>query len=477
MLTIYNIAYFYFGERIPLNNGFGWDGNIYAGYVQNFWSHISHTDDLYHINRLLPSFIIYCLLKLVHLDTYSPRNIVNGFMILNSISFILTGYFWYKICDAKRFSLNTYWIGFISLFINFLALKHNLYDAVLTDTAAIFLGMLTLYFYVKKNYVLLAACLIPAYFTWPISIVLIVPLLLFTKPHYINKPLTRTEQNWSYLLTTIFIFICIYLTYIMGNTKIVSNSIDIFYPALPLSILITALFIYFVLLYSRLLMSLKNLIAINYYNVPLLIISGTICSIIYIWLKHHMPHYATDKSIFTLYDLFTTCILGAIAKPGLFLIAHLAFLGPVVVLILLLGKDLLEQSQQESLGLTIFLIATAALALNSQTRQIDFNYPFVVYALCLALNNKTFSKKSLFVYLFVAIIISKVYYLINVAPLTGSVLDFPLQRLMMNSGTYMGWTGYFVNMSLFIFAFIGIQRCFYLKQSLYVDDTQPIKIT
>ncbi len=66
----------------------------------------------------------------------------------------------------------------------FLFLKHNLYDAVLTDTAAIFLGMLSLYFFAQKKYILLATTIIPAYFTWPISLLLIVPLLLFTKPAF-----------------------------------------------------------------------------------------------------------------------------------------------------------------------------------------------------------------------------------------------------------------------------------------------------
>ncbi len=104
--------------------------------------------------------------------------------------------------------------------------------------------------------------------------------------------------------------------------------------------------------------------------------------------------------------------------------------------------------------MTIFLIITAVLSLNSQSRQIDFNYPFIVYTLCLALNNQTFSKKSVLYYFLIGLIISKVYILINVAPLNGSVLDFPLQRLMMNSGTYMGWIGYFINISLFIYAMI-----------------------
>ncbi len=56
-----------------------------------------------------------------------------------------------------------------------------------------------------------------------------------------------------------------------------------------------------------------------------------------------MPHYATDKSLFTIFDLLNVCILGAIAKPGLFLIAHLAFFGPAVVLNSVLWKKNTEK--------------------------------------------------------------------------------------------------------------------------------------
>src|ERR1700692_3443195 len=104
LLSIYSIGYYFIGERIPIYNGFGWDGTIYAAYAQNFWAVLRHTNDIYHINRILPSFIIYCFLKLSHLNTKSPTIIVDSFILFNSLLFILTAYFWFKICDYKKFT-------------------------------------------------------------------------------------------------------------------------------------------------------------------------------------------------------------------------------------------------------------------------------------------------------------------------------------------------------------------------------------
>jgi hypothetical protein len=162
--------------------------------------------------------------------------------------------------------------------------------------------------------------------------------------------------------------------------------------------------------------------------------------------------------------------LGAIARPGLFFISHFAFWGPVVLLIIINLKSIVQKSIEESFGLTLFIIATAFLALNSQTRQLAFNYPFIVYLLCSVMNNIKLTRQSLYYYLIASLIISKFYYVIGLTPDTNpvAVLIFPLQRFMMNSGTYMSWLGYFINIGLFIMAIIVV----YLNR-ISVSDVFP----
>jgi hypothetical protein len=457
-LALYTLIYFLFGERIPIGHGYGWDGIIYAAYVQNFWSFISHTHDIYHVNRILPSFVIYLCLKLLHLNMDSPAVIVSSFIILNSLAFLFTAYLWFKICQYKNLNVMTYWLGFISLFVNFMYLKHNFYDPVLTDSTALFLGMLSLYFYIQKKYFLLALSIFPAFFSWPISLILISPLLLYTSPAKMLQPINEKEQRWSFIFSLIFITTCIYLTYIVGNTKIISNSINISYPLLPFSIIIAAMFIYVVLLHSRLFDTLNYLYQLNFRNLLYLITTCLLCAILYRWLLHHVPHYDSLRSVFTMKDLITISILGAIARPGLFFISHFAFWGPIVVLIIFKLKAIVQQSTKESYGLMLFVIITTFLALNSQTRQLAFNYPFIVYLLCSVMNNTPLTKQSLFYFLSASLIISKFYYVIGLTPYTDplAVLVFPLQRFMINSGTYMSWTGYFINVGLFIFAIVVV---------------------
>ncbi len=466
ILILYSVGYYFFGERIQVENGFGWDGTTYAAYAQNFWHELQYTQDLYHINRTLPSFVIYYALNFFHLNAQSPRVIVNAFTILNSFCFIGAGYLWFKIAQFKKFDISVYAIGFMSLFINYLYLKHNYYDPVLTDSTAVFLGMLSLSLYVRKQYFLLALSMIPAYFTWPISIVLLCPLLLFTEPLEISSEINRTERYSNIFLMIIFIYICIKLTYKMGNAQIVGNSIDISYPLLPYSILIASLFIYWVLLNSRVLVTFKQILKINYKTAIYFLFAFSICTTLYQWLESQIINFASVKMYFTIFDLFTISVLGAIARPGLFIVAHLAFWGPALVLIALLLKNILKESLHESYGMMLFVVATAFLALNSQTRQLDFNFPFMVYLLCLTLRKIPISKTALFYYFSTGLVVSKVYYYINQTPLVGDILKFPYQRFMMNSGTYMCWRGYIINSGLLIIATIMVYLGFFNKAKI-----------
>lgn len=475
ILILYSAGYYFFGERIQVENGFGWDGTTYAAYAQNFWHELQYTHDLYHINRTLPSFVIYYALSILHLNAQSPVIIVKAFSILNSILFIASGYLWFKIAQFKKFNFSIYTIGFISLFINYLFLKHNYYDPVLTDTAAVFLGMLSLYCYVHKKYFFLALSIIPAYFTWPISIALICPLLFFTEPVDNTPTIHQSERLFNLGLMFIFMYVCIKLTYRMGNTQIVGNSIDISYHLLPYSILIASLFIYWVLLNSRICATLNQLFKMNYKTALYFLFSFSICLTLYKWLETQIIHFASVKIYFTLFDLFTISVLGAIARPGLFIIAHLAFWGPIVILIAFLLKEILQESLHESYGMMLFIVATAFLALNSQTRQLDFNFSFVVYVICLAMRKIPITKTALFYYLATALVVSKVYYYINQTPLVGDILKFPFQRFTMNSGTYMGWRGYIINTGLLIISAIMVYWGFFAK-SKSIEDYESLSM-
>ena len=93
-LVGYMIGYFVWGERVPVSGGVGWDGVIYWWYATHFWTQLTTTTDSYHVNRILPSFIIRCATKALHININQPQNTAIAFMIFIEIIITLSAWLW-----------------------------------------------------------------------------------------------------------------------------------------------------------------------------------------------------------------------------------------------------------------------------------------------------------------------------------------------------------------------------------------------
>src|SRR5437763_1188404 len=59
----------FFGERIPENNGIGYDGMLYALMVEQFPAYVFHHQlPIYGIQRILPSGLIHYFAQLFHIS-------------------------------------------------------------------------------------------------------------------------------------------------------------------------------------------------------------------------------------------------------------------------------------------------------------------------------------------------------------------------------------------------------------------------
>ncbi|MBX9702916.1 MAG: hypothetical protein K2X39_02060, partial [Silvanigrellaceae bacterium] len=170
------------------------------------------------------------------------------------------------------------------------------------------------------------------------------------------------------------------------------------------------------------------------------------------WLSHLSINY-TGKTIFSGSEFLAITLLGAVAKPAFNLIMHATFFGPCALLWLFYMRPILIAANEERFGLLVFVIITYVMALNCHSRQLTFNFPFMIYLLCTVFDNvNTIKNKTQFLmgYALAALVGSKIYYLINVAPLQGDILSAPLQRFLMNFGLWTRWQGYFFNVAVLI---------------------------
>ncbi len=127
------------GERIPLNNGLGFDGATrFAPAVRNYKSQIvNRTIDSYYIQRLVPSIAVDVICKILQLDTSNDKSILKGFIILDIISLVLSLFFFIRLMIFFEIKPALELISFLLLFFNFLIAKTIFTNPVLTDTLAL----------------------------------------------------------------------------------------------------------------------------------------------------------------------------------------------------------------------------------------------------------------------------------------------------------------------------------------------------
>lgn len=150
-VLVYAAIYLIWGELIPAEGGFGFDGTIFRQVVKEFPTIlVEKTLRQYYVGRLFPSMIVHyalVLLKLPLADFY----ILKGFQVLNSIVLVSSAALWGKIADLLSIGKAGKWLGFLGLFINYGVGKYDFYYAPLTDQTAFFLGVLLLFFFLKRN--------------------------------------------------------------------------------------------------------------------------------------------------------------------------------------------------------------------------------------------------------------------------------------------------------------------------------------
>jgi hypothetical protein len=176
----------FFGEKVPLNNGHGWDGEIYFQIAKN----TSFTDFLdgkiiskYYIKRALPFLIVGKMSNLCSIDLDLGMKITSFLSILISIYFVV------KIMDILRFKNNQKVLTIICLFCNYSILKMIGYYPWLTDQFAFFLTIVSIYYFLKGSNLGLITCIIFMSFVWPVVIFMYLMLLYLN----CNKEL-RDEQ-------------------------------------------------------------------------------------------------------------------------------------------------------------------------------------------------------------------------------------------------------------------------------------------
>jgi hypothetical protein len=448
-----------FGEKIPVNNQTGWDGKHYANLTINFQTLAAQKQiDSYQYQRILTPAVIHYTAKLVDIPLTS-NNIVRVFSYYNLVLILCAALLFFKLSTFLKLTIPTEIIGFSILFLNVFILKNTPYYPVLTDTTAFFMGFLVVYFYLTNKPMLLYCTILLGQFCYPLFLIASFPLALNIRSNSFSLMFKDIPVYKILAIVTITI-ICFgwYQLLVVPNTVLPKYTMELNTLLLPISIIGVCLYAW------RSLSAIQLVTLTNGNPSPLWPTIGKGLGIIFFWLltTFFVTQISIPEEVFTpmvfIYNLLQQCI----ANPFVFVVAHITYIGPGLILVLLFYTSFLKTVVNLGDSAIGYFIIISCLSIGSETRQFIHFLPFMVIVLLISLNSYTISIKQAILFLGLSLLASKCWFPINTPHsfTDYNYANFPNQRYFMNQGPFMSTESYWINLCIAIVMGIILWKVF-----------------
>lgn len=486
---------FFFGEIVPAGGGLGWDGVTYANLTRNLESIVSEGQlSNYYAHRILPSAVVRSML-LVSGAAFSDNNIIRGFECYNLVLLVGACWVWRRIANGFSISLGGRWLGFCGLFLSYMGSKQTFYYPVLTDTTALFVGLLALLFYVEKRPIALLTTTIIGAFAWQIVSICGALLLIFPRaelPPEVIAPAKSTytinsaklsrliKSGWVVLLmvSIMGVMCCFRVETVLDMARLekviakhgvlwlvdtLANRIGSLLTGLPS---LVGVIIALAMLAGSVLFF--HMVVANLRKTRLILVVFAIAALLIPWsiVREISNPSVSNASGFKL-------VLHILLEPPngkilLSLVTLVSFWGPAMLLLLLNWKAFCVEARRLGPGFVAVVGLNLPLGLPTEPRFVAFAWPFFVLGTVLALEGR--SRSAAFKYAFTALTIlyAQFWMKINLAPWPGGdyehLFEFPKQVFFMHYGLWMNWWSY------------SFQLCAIVLSALWLRSTMlPVK--
>lgn len=393
MLALMGVFCFYgivCGDRMPLANGLGWDGQSYAAIAANPAHQLLVVGQTaYKVQRILPSLVVHLGLVLAG-AAMTPKTIVASFLLLNSILLMGSVYLYGRLAEFLKLGIPARWLGFFLLFVNVNTIKVGFYYPVLTDISGLALGVAATYFFLTSRTAALAWTTVVGSLTWATSLPFGATLLLFpvsARPPYSQPGLQPARGPGPKLAAGAFaLAVGGRLLYLyqhehwrgVGWGPVVPAVEEVFY----LSLFCTGLYAYLTSVWLFGLLSPANVVEALKGLSPariLLLVGVALPSVL------AKAYLSVGKFFFTTAGFFEMTGFEATTRPAVFLVAHFVYFGPLFALLLLSWTSTTSTLARWGPGAVLFASLAALTLVSPESRQSLFSHPFLVVALVVGL--------------------------------------------------------------------------------------------
>jgi hypothetical protein len=469
ILLMIGILAIRYGERIPINGGLGWDGSHYAKWVMKLTEGLK-TGEMpsYYFKRLVPLAVVHYCLRFFG-DMSDPQSIILSFSLMNLILIFLAGIIWLRIARLLEFSLMNTLLSFAGLFFNYAVLKMSFYYPVLIDSCALFWSVCMLYLYLIKNDVLLLAATILGAFVFPTLSLCGSLLYLFPygRVHAGRRDgskfirfVTAIQGLLTKRLKTLFFFIMscgflgsfAYLYFYKGYRMTPGDNNPDFSPMLPVCAVCTLLFLYGIV------RSIDFDLILNRLKDELIVRRCVIVLALFIIISMTVAVFSfSDRP--SMYRFLAHIIYQSLTNPLVFILSHILYFGPSIILIIIYRKRFVEALMVQGLGIICIVYLFLFLGIGSESREFIVGLPFFILVLAKALGRLEFDGRFLIIFFLICALLSKIWFRINRSPFTGEFLEFPIQRFFMALGPWMSDQMYYLQGTVVVIVSAVLYMC------------------
>lgn len=430
---------FIWSPVIDANDGLGFDGSLYAAFSADFQGTVLGGEIAsYRLQRVVPAGLVALGLELTGASR-TPAVLVLGWRLLNLSALVGVAILWWLIARTLCVSRAGTLMGALLLLGNFAVARMAFYYPTLTDTFALFVATWIVFAYVSDHRVMLAVASLVAAFSWPVLLGAGLLLLVFARNEEGAEPLRIKGVGRWMLIGLIGVGIAF-----LAVSAWTASDPD----------------------YERgygttLAVPWEGAKAVSIaFAVGLVVAAGTVLvrktvPLGKAWLSRTLAGAGLAVAVLAarawvlvaidpvpgggpaVGQLLDRILLEATDRPLVWLVSHIAYFGPVVILAVLTWPSVSRAAQRLGSGFVLVVGAHLFLALASESRILISFIPVLVTLVVVAYEDRGWSAAQLVGIGVVAFALSRVWLPLPTGELPGRVLEYPAQWYFSNFGPFM----------------------------------------
>jgi hypothetical protein len=393
-------------DHIPVAQGLGYDGETYGSIA--LMPERLFDLPFNRVQRCLPSLLAHLAIRGLGLPP-TARSVVAVFSAMNAVLLVAGLGIWLRIAARLRLRTPSTVFGFCGLFVSFAGATMPYYYPVLTDTWALFLGLLVALFYLQRSRFGLLAVFLVSGLVWPSLLLFMVPLIVFPAGEgripSVRSPAWRDRMA---LGSAVLVVALTAWALIQGGW---SDPID---ALVPLSLAVLAGYVF---QGTRLLLGSGASASPRVRPAglaPTLARAAAVLALFLLLQSALASAFPRPTEYWQRPTNLAVLILASAARaPGAFLVGHAANFGVLVLLVVAFWRRICAVAAEMGLGAWLFLAGCLAFSLNAESRHSNALWPMLVTLACVALDRLPWPRPWLLVFCGVSLFNSRALVLFN----------------------------------------------------------------